>query len=408
MMLAAKTLDLYDECKQNKDRTVEILHSHIEVISESEDKRSIGNYVDDLINNKDLIRNKGAIVGDKYELWWALFCIIQNGYFVEETTLKQKTKEQYQIINRLANLFFRHHTTLFKRKKHARDFLKRNIKNGRVKRFQKHIKKTKKFKYNPFNDSRYDVSIGLNDNIDQIIEAEISNDFNVNDCACLSNKHQKQMKQIKTDYLKQQIQIIKNEFKVVFKEVKCTNVYVSNKLALFVLNVSEKSGFNCIDKIQSEGIFFYEQMKDLMSQKEKEQKLKAINTNNLHDRNNKRKRDKTQIDNIGQCPHRKKRKVYQHKHDTISELNNFLDVMTGSPIKQPAISPSGHVLGYESWTKILRMSSCKNLCPFTKQPLTRRSLIKLTNDNYQNYKNKIADLTATDVAMAMIVNNVKL
>ena len=33
----------------------------------------------------------------------------------------------------------------------------------------------------------------------------------------------------------------------------------------------------------------------------------------------------------------------------------------------------------------------KNVCPFTKQPLTRRQLVKLTQDNFEEYKDKIVN-----------------
>ena len=40
--------------------------------------------------------------------------------------------------------------------------------------------------------------------------------------------------------------------------------------------------------------------------------------------------------------------------------------MTMMPVVKPAISPYGHVMGYDSWVKVLNRSP-KNTCPFTKK-----------------------------------------
>ena len=40
--------------------------------------------------------------------------------------------------------------------------------------------------------------------------------------------------------------------------------------------------------------------------------------------------------------------------------------MTMMPVQTPAISPYGHVMGYDSWVKVLNRSP-KNTCPFTKK-----------------------------------------
>jgi hypothetical protein len=59
-------------------------------------------------------------------------------------------------------------------------------------------------------------------------------------------------------------------------------------------------------------------------------------------------------------------------------------------MKEPVISPYGHVLDYSTWLRILN-SEPKNTCPFTKQHLTRRMLTKLTRDNLDEFKSFIID-----------------
>merc|ERR1712130_985742 len=66
--------------------------------------------------------------------------------------------------------------------------------------------------------------------------------------------------------------------------------------------------------------------------------------------------------------------------DYDNPIPEFIDIMTGNKIIKPAISPYGHVLGYDSWSKLLRTGNTKNQCPFTKQNMTRRMLVKLTLD----------------------------
>jgi len=78
-------------------------------------------------------------------------------------------------------------------------------------------------------------------------------------------------------------------------------------------------------------------------------------------------------------------------------LPTFIDIVTGEPVISPAISPYGHVLGYDTWTKLLRQAQSKNTCPFTRQVLGRRSLVKLDKDNFDEYKDKIINLTMEDV-----------
>jgi hypothetical protein len=69
-------------------------------------------------------------------------------------------------------------------------------------------------------------------------------------------------------------------------------------------------------------------------------------------------------------------------------LPGFKDPITMEQIEKPAISPYGHVMGYETWTRILSQEP-RNVCPFTKQTLHRKDLVKLNFDNIEQYQDKI-------------------
>lgn len=72
-------------------------------------------------------------------------------------------------------------------------------------------------------------------------------------------------------------------------------------------------------------------------------------------------------------------------------LPGFIDPLTKMAIEEPAISPYGHVCGYEIWCKILRQEGTKDTCPFTRQPLKRRQLVILTHDNIAEYREKMVE-----------------
>merc|ERR1712130_746580 len=80
-------------------------------------------------------------------------------------------------------------------------------------------------------------------------------------------------------------------------------------------------------------------------------------------------------------------------------LGEMTDIMTGDTMKRPAISPYGHVMEYDSWCSILRNAKTKNQCPFTKKKLTRRSLVKLDENNIEEYKDKIVNITQKEKKM---------
>lgn len=62
-----------------------------------------------------------------------------------------------------------------------------------------------------------------------------------------------------------------------------------------------------------------------------------------------------------------------------SPLPGFIDPITKVQVEDPYISPYGHVLGYDTWCRILQNNG--GSCPFTKQRLTRRQLEPVTHDN---------------------------
>eukprot|EP01087_Luapelamoeba_hula_P024619 TRINITY_DN9446_c0_g1_i1.p1 TRINITY_DN9446_c0_g1~~TRINITY_DN9446_c0_g1_i1.p1 ORF type:complete len:662 (+),score=151.67 TRINITY_DN9446_c0_g1_i1:3-1988(+) len=69
-------------------------------------------------------------------------------------------------------------------------------------------------------------------------------------------------------------------------------------------------------------------------------------------------------------------------------LPGFVDPITLEEVEQPAISPSGHVMSYSSWSRCLMGT---NICPLTKQPLKKRDLVILTWDNIAQYKDMITN-----------------
>lgn len=72
-------------------------------------------------------------------------------------------------------------------------------------------------------------------------------------------------------------------------------------------------------------------------------------------------------------------------------LPGFLDPITQTEIEQPAISPHGYVAGYRTWLRILQQEP-KNTCPFTKQRVNKRDLIRLNFDNIDEHRHKIKNM----------------
>ncbi|CDS06189.1 hypothetical protein LRAMOSA08717 [Lichtheimia ramosa] len=74
-------------------------------------------------------------------------------------------------------------------------------------------------------------------------------------------------------------------------------------------------------------------------------------------------------------------------------LPGFIDPITLDEVVKPAISKYGHVMGYESWVRCLtNWEGKKNICPLTKNPLTKRDLVILTWENIDEYRDQIINM----------------
>ncbi|KAJ3223869.1 hypothetical protein HK099_000589 [Clydaea vesicula] len=82
-------------------------------------------------------------------------------------------------------------------------------------------------------------------------------------------------------------------------------------------------------------------------------------------------------------------KVFTEKN--LNPLPGFIDPITLDEVIKPAISPFGHVMSYESWTRCLSDPDRKNICPLTKKSLTKRELVVLTHENIEEYRDKIVN-----------------
>ncbi|RKP07077.1 hypothetical protein THASP1DRAFT_24705 [Thamnocephalis sphaerospora] len=76
----------------------------------------------------------------------------------------------------------------------------------------------------------------------------------------------------------------------------------------------------------------------------------------------------------------------------INPLPGYIDPITLEEVVKPAISPFGHVMGYDNWVRCLTRSEPRNVCPITKNPLSKRDLVVLTLDNIADYRNKIVSM----------------
>jgi hypothetical protein len=87
------------------------------------------------------------------------------------------------------------------------------------------------------------------------------------------------------------------------------------------------------------------------------------------------------------CSRRSKPRTLAEKFPTyINPLPNFIDPITLCEVERPAISPYGHVMGYDTWIRCLSSADRKNICPITKNNLTKRELVILTIDNIDEYR----------------------
>jgi len=66
---------------------------------------------------------------------------------------------------------------------------------------------------------------------------------------------------------------------------------------------------------------------------------------------------------------------YQYKSLRYANpLPGFIDPITQEEVLQPTISPFGHVLGYQTWLRVLDEVEPKNTCPFTKQTIFKKKI----------------------------------
>ncbi|KAH0788149.1 Myb-like DNA-binding domain containing protein [Histomonas meleagridis] len=70
-------------------------------------------------------------------------------------------------------------------------------------------------------------------------------------------------------------------------------------------------------------------------------------------------------------------------------LKGQIDSMTQEEIRVPAMSPSGYVLDYNTWTRLLKD---KSEDPFTREHINRRQLVILTTKNINEYIGQIKNL----------------
>lgn len=78
----------------------------------------------------------------------------------------------------------------------------------------------------------------------------------------------------------------------------------------------------------------------------------------------------------------------------LNPLPGLIDPITLQEVIKPAMSPTGHVMSYDTWIRCLHYPADgpKNVCPLTKQRLTKRQLIILTIDNIEQYRHRIINL----------------
>lgn len=74
----------------------------------------------------------------------------------------------------------------------------------------------------------------------------------------------------------------------------------------------------------------------------------------------------------------------------MNPIPGYIDMITQKPMEIPAVSPDDYVLDYSTWLKLLNE---KKVNPFTQNHLvSKRQLVILTIDNFDQYKDKIVNL----------------
>ena len=70
-------------------------------------------------------------------------------------------------------------------------------------------------------------------------------------------------------------------------------------------------------------------------------------------------------------------------------MRTYVDQITTQAMVVPTLSPDYFVLDYSTWIALLRREE-KN--PFTMREMTEKDLIILTEQNFEKYRDKIANL----------------
>ena len=71
-------------------------------------------------------------------------------------------------------------------------------------------------------------------------------------------------------------------------------------------------------------------------------------------------------------------------------LPDYVDPITLEKVEEPFLSPFGHVMDRKTWGRVL-MREPRNICPFTKNKLHKRDLIRLTHENIEEHRSKIVN-----------------
>ena len=82
-------------------------------------------------------------------------------------------------------------------------------------------------------------------------------------------------------------------------------------------------------------------------------------------------------------------------------IPGWTDPLTGEVMQVPAISPDYSLLDYNTW---LHAMKSKAEDPFTKRPITKRQIVVLNYDNWDEYKDKIIEKYADLYAPPNFVN----
>jgi hypothetical protein len=81
----------------------------------------------------------------------------------------------------------------------------------------------------------------------------------------------------------------------------------------------------------------------------------------------------------------------------LNPLPGVADPVTNIPMTMPAMSPDGYVCDYTTWLKIFAETKVN---PFTQLPIrSKRQLVVLTIDNFEEYRDRIVNLDLSSVVV---------